>query len=186
MNFRKVIFTLAIALSCMTVFAQRIDIINVSAKPDGKYLEDGGDIVIEGEVLNGNKTGTWIQMHPRTELPHFIIQYKDGKKDGLFLEFDKQASLLKKMEYKDGELNGSCYEWFKGGRLSRSCVYQNGLLHGPLVKCYDKGPIQEEANYKNGVRDGLTVWYNHAEKAQGAKYAADNYKDGLFEGSQET
>lgn len=83
-------------------------------------------------------------------------------------------------------MNGVYYQWYKGGRLAKSFSYLNGVLHGPSVICYDRGPIQEESNYKNGLRDGLTIWYNYADREQGSKYAAYNYKDGLFEGLQET
>ena len=183
---RNFLLTLLFFMSSVVVFSQQMESVTVKGKPDGKFEQSYGTIKITGEVLNEQKTGTWIETHPNTELPHFIVQYADGKKNGLFLEIDKQANLIKKIDYKDGYIHGSSYQWFKGGRLSKNQEYKEGKLDGKTVICYDRGAIQEESYYKNGKRDGVTIWYSYADKGPGPKAAMYTYKDGVFEGVQET
>lgn len=183
---KKHFLTCIMLILCISGFSQKIDKIDLNGKPDGKYVEKIGGVEISGDVLDGMKTGTWVETHPQTELPHYIIQYKNDQKDGLFLEIDKQATLLKKIDYKDNKKNGAYYQWYKGGRLAKMYSYKNDKLDGPSKICYTKGPVQEESNYKDGKRDGITIWYDNIEKGQGPKIAMYTYKDGLFEGVQET
>lgn len=182
---KKVIFTITMMLLVMTAFSQQIYNIKVDAKADGPYDESLGTIRITGEVLNGQRHGTWTEYHSNTELPHYIIQYNDGKKDGLYIEIDRQSYLVKKSEYKNDLLNGTVYEWFRGGRLSKKQEYKDGQLDGKTAIYYDNGFLQEESEYKDGKKNGVTTWYVYANKEQGGKIAMYTYADGKFEGVQE-
>lgn len=182
----KRVFLISLLLtSCLSVFSQAVETFNVSDKADGVLEHNIGSIAISGTVLNGLKTGTWVENHPDKDLPHFIIQYKEGKKDGLFIEIEKNGYIVQKSEYQGGKLHGELCEWYRSGRLSKKQNYKNGLLDGKSVICYDKGYIQEEAEYKEGKRNGVTVWYSYADRGQGSKAAMYTYKDGVFEGLQE-
>lgn len=173
-------------LLAVTTFSQQIYNIKVNDKADGVFEQYYGTIKITGEVLDGMKTGSWVENHPNSELPHYIIQYKEGKKNGLFLEFDKLANLIKKIDYKNDMIHGCNYSWDKNGRITLKQEYKEGQLDGKSVIYTDKGFIQEESEYKAGKRHGVTTWYLYEEKIQGAKYVMYTYKDGMFEGLQET
>lgn len=182
---KKHIVTLLMVMFCMTGFSQQILKVKVDGKADGIYNESLGTMKITGEVLNGQKEGTWTEYHPNMDLPHYIIQYKDGKIDGLYIEIDKQAYIMKKAEYKNDLLDGISYEWFRGGRLSKKQEYKDGKLNGKTAIYYDNGFLQEESEYKEGKKNGVTTWYVYANKEQGGKVAMYTYADGKFEGMQE-
>lgn len=167
-------------------FAQRMDYVVVKDFADGRYVDDSSDIKISGWVLEGNKTGTWIECHSGTELPHFIAQYVENQLDGIYIEIDKQGGILRQSEYKNGKLEGTSFKWAKGGRLIEMVGYKNGLKDGLSKICYDRGTVQEESNYKDGKRDGVTTWFAYGEKEQGPKVAMYTYKKGVFDGVQET
>lgn len=183
---RKILLTTVLTFVCLVAMSQRMNYIEVGNLPDGRYSDESSGVKITGWVLGGMKTGTWIECHSNTELPHFIAQYADGKLEGIYLEIDKQGCLLSQMEYKDGLLDGTSLKWAKGGRLAEMVSYKAGLKDGPVKLCYDRGTVKEESNYKNGQRDGVTVWYAYKEKEQGPKMALYTYKDGVFDGLQET
>lgn len=183
---RKILFTTVLTLVCLAAMSQRMNYIEVRNMPDGRYDDNSADVRVTGLVLGGMKTGTWIECHSNTELPHFIANFVNDKLDGIYLEIDKQGALLSQTEYKGGKLDGTSLKWAKGGRLAEMVSYKDGVKDGPVKLCYDKGTVKEESNYKNGQRDGVTVWYAYKEKEQGPKMALYTYKDGKFDGVQET
>ena len=185
-NMKKIILALAMMVFAVTAFSQQIYNIRVSSMEDGAFEQMYGAIKVYGDVLNGMKDGAWVENHPSTDVPHFIIHYKEDKKNGLFLEFDKQANLIKKIDYKNDMIDGCSYSWNKGGKIASRQEYKEGQLDGESVIYTDKGFIQEESFYKEGKRHGVTTWYLYAEKAQGPKYVMYTYVDGKFEGVQET
>lgn len=182
---KRIVIAIAMFVFALTTFSQQIYSIKVTDMPDGSYQQNFGTIKVYGEVLNGMKEGTWVENFPNADLPHFIIQYKNGKKDGIYMEFDKQANLIKKFDYKNDMLDGLYCEWMKGGRISKKQVYKEGKLDGKSLVYYDRGSIQEESEYKEGKRHGVTIWYSYVERGQGPKAVMYTYKDGLFEGLQE-
>ena len=183
---KKIICAFVMMLFVTTAFSQQIYNVRVSLMADGKFEQQYGTIKVGGDVLNGMKDGNWIENHPNSDIPHFIIQYKEDKKNGLFLEFDKQANLIKMIDYKDDVMDGGNYAWDKNGRMTSKQEYKDGKLDGKSVIYTDKGFIQEESEYKAGKRHGITTWYLYGEKAQGPKYVMYTYQDGMFEGVQET
>ena len=143
---RKTLIIIVMALFAMPVFAQTIESVDVSKAPNGKFTTAAGDCTIEGTVMNGKKEGTWVEyLNNNTYLPKKIVNYQNGKKNGVFIEIDKTGSITKKAEYKNDMLEGQCSEWFRGGRLSKMNTYKNGVLDGKQVLCYEKGSsIQED------------------------------------------
>lgn len=183
---RKTLLALSIMMSfVMTASAQNIYNVKTSDKSDGKMQQNIGTINLVGEVLNGMKTGTWVENFPNTELPHFIIQYSEGKKNGLFIEFDKDGYITKKVDYKNDLIDGAYCEWGRNGRLLKKQEYKDGQLDGRTIICYDNGFIQEESVYENGLKHGVTIWYSYEDRSQGRKAVMYTYKNGLFEGPQE-
>ena len=182
MNMRKTLIIIAMALFAMPMFAQTIETVDVKKAPDGKFTASGNDCTIEGQVQNGQKMGTWIEYYSGTYLPKKIVNYENGKKNGIFVEIDKTGSITKKAEYKDDVLDGQMSEWYRGGRLSKMHTYKNGQLEGQQVICYEQGGNLEVSHYKEGQRDGVTTWFDE----KGNKKMTIEYKNGQFEGKQET
>ena len=185
-NMKKIILSLAMMMFAVTAFSQQIYNIRVSSMEDGTFEQMYGTIKVYGDVLNGMKDGAWVENHPNTDLPRFIINYKEDKKNGLFLEFDKQANLIKKIDYKNDMIDGWSYSWNKGGKIASKQEYKEGMLDGASVIYNDKGFMQEESGYKAGKRHGVTIWYLYDDRSQGPKYVMYNYNEGMFEGVQET
>ena len=183
---KKIICAFVMMLYVTTAFSQYIYNVRVSTMAGGVFEQYYGNIKVVGDVMNGMKEGNWIENYPNSDIPRYIIQYKEDKRAGLYLEFDKQANLIKKIEYKNDSMHGGNYAWDKNGRATTKQEYKEGMLDGKSVIYTDKGFIQEEAEYKAGKRHGITTWYLYGEKMQGPKYVMYTYQDGKFEGVQET
>ena len=182
---KKTFLILMMMSFVMTASAQQIYNVKTSDKADGRIEQSIGTITLTGEVLNGMKNGTWIENFPNTELPHYIIQYQEGKKNGLYMEFNKEGYIIKKVDYKNDLIDGTLFEWARSGRLVKKQEYKDGQLDGRTVICYDNGFLQEESEYKEGKKHGVTVWYSYADKMQGPKAVMYTYVNGQFEGPQE-
>ena len=79
-------------LFVVTAFSQQIYNVRVSSMEDGDFEQMYGTVKVCGEVLNGMKEGSWVENHPNSDIPHFIIQYKEDKKNGLYLVFSMLQS----------------------------------------------------------------------------------------------
>ena len=181
---RKSLMFLAVAMMfSVAMSAQNAETVNVAGAPNGKFSAVGNDCTIQGQVLNGQKEGTWIEYFTGDSfLPKRVITYQNGKKNGVYIEIDKTGSITKQAEYKDDQLNGQVSSWFRGGRLSKMNTYNMGVMEGRQIMCYEKGGVQEESFYLKGQRNGVCTWYDE----NGNKMMTIEYKSGLFEGKQET
>ena len=130
---RKTLIIIAMVLFSMPMFAQTIESVDVSKAPNGRFTSKGNDCTIEGMVQNGKKEGTWIEYFLDSYLPKKIVNYVNGKKNGIFIEIDKTGSITQKAEYKNDVLDGQASEWYRGGRLSKVHTYKNGQLDGEQV-----------------------------------------------------
>ena len=175
---RKTLIIIVMALFAQNMFAQTIESVDVSKAPNGKFTAKAHDFTIEGQVVNGQKVGTWMEYFNNSYLPKKIVNYENGKMNGIYVEIDKTGSITKKAEYKNNVLEGQVSEWYRGGRLSKLNTYKNGVMDGEQILCYEKGGNLEVAAYKDGYRNGLTTWFYE----NGTKKMTIEYKDGQFNG----
>ena len=104
---RKTLIIIAMAFFAMPMFAQTIESVDVSKAINGKFSTTASDCTIEGNVVNGKKEGTWVEyFNNNTYLPKKIVNYMNGKRNGIYIEIDKTGSITKKAEYKNDELDG--------------------------------------------------------------------------------
>jgi len=120
-------------------------------------------------------------------------EYVEGKKEGLWQEYDTQGRLHLEEKYQGDNLNGQKRRWDDKGELLEEISYKRGLLHGEHRKWMD-GVITYQANYlegslhgklyenfltlrtgffKNGV-GAVTVWYEKSKRA--CKYKMKDLK----------
>lgn len=182
---RKLFVTVLLSIFCVAGYAQTMDKVSMVGRPDGDFVHENNGVKVYGTVLDGKKSGTWTETYANTEIPHFIIQFVENNREGLYLEFDKQGAIVKKVEYKNNVMDGS-YLRFKNAVLMERIGYKEGKKNGEATIYYDKGTVMETSTFKDGNRDGVTIWYANKDKTQGEMVAMYTYKDGKFEGLQET
>ncbi len=119
-----------------------------------------GNLLEIGYVENGVKVGSWVTYHPEKMFPQQLINYKDGKQTGLYMEFNEGGITERIANYQNNELHGPNAK-YRFSRLEELSEYKNGKLDG-VFKSYriQDGKLQSSAEYKNGVQDGYYRTYN--------------------------
>ncbi|HEY5826236.1 MAG TPA: toxin-antitoxin system YwqK family antitoxin [Cyclobacteriaceae bacterium] len=112
----------------------------------------------QGTYKDGKRDGSWIEYHPNG-LVKTITSYVDGKKEGLYAELTNNGQLQKRMYYHNNLRHGE-YKEFNYSTVKEERTYQFDKLEGTVKIFYDNGKVMEEGNYKNGTRDGVSKWYD--------------------------
>ncbi len=131
-----------------------------------------------------------------------IVNYKNGKKNGLSVEYYDNGNKKKEEKYKDNELDGKVFEYYPTGKVksvsnyiagklegliqeyyedgavSKTMFYSNNQLGGQYKSYYKNGVVSTEVQYKNGQRDGAYKEYFEDGKT---KYL-EEYKNGVVDG----
>jgi len=87
---------------------------------------------------------------------------KDGKKDGIWIEWDEDGHTFEEYNYKDGILNGLYAAFYESGKRIQAGTYKDGERDG-LWTYYRLGLIFEEVIYENGEVIDVLKWENRWE-----------------------
>jgi antitoxin component YwqK of YwqJK toxin-antitoxin module len=97
--------------------------------------------------------------------------FRDGKREGVWREFDEQGNVLNSQTYQkgvlvgqgivdtDGKRRGLFKEFYPDNSLRAEGVFVDGLRSGEWKFYYHNGQIQEIGSYKEGQPDGIWTWY---------------------------
>jgi|GEM_PF-2005632 len=152
--------------------ADLIDYEDLTSRKRAYVSNERGEIIEEGESLNGLKEGPWMTYNDKG-IPKVLTTYHLGKKQGLSLKFDDKGAISQKEYYHNDELEGECLV-YEGNKLLERNQYANNQLNGISIKYYETGDIQQELSYVDGKMNGLSKWY----KRDGVLIAAYIYEDG--------
>ena len=97
--------------------------------------------------------------------------FRDGKREGVWREFDEQGNVLNSQTYQkgvlvgqgivdtDGKRRGLYKEFYSDSTLRAEGVFVDGLRSGEWEFYYHNGQIQEIGSYQEGQPDGIWTWY---------------------------
>jgi antitoxin component YwqK of YwqJK toxin-antitoxin module len=106
-------------------------------------------------------------------------QYKQQPYTGWLKEMWNAEQVRELCYVKDGKLNGLMVEWYENGKKKKQTNYKNHKKHGLNTEWYECGQKKVESNEKEGELDGLlTTWYKNGQKEIETKW-----KDGKRNGS---
>lgn len=111
-----------------------------------------------------------------------ITYYKEKPFTGYSIEFYNKDQFSKKVEFKNGKKDGLYEMWFEDGVLSYQANYKQGKLNGKAVSWWGNGNKRSEANYVNGIAEGVQMqWY-----ISGVKFKKITLVNGREEGMQQS
>jgi len=128
------------------------------------YLyNENQSVVEEGDVINGQRSGTWVTYHnTEKRLVASITNYIDGKKNGLFMNINDR-NVVTDIGYFLNDAKHGRWARFKNTRREFEENYNNGQLDGRRTE-YDlskgKEDVRETRDYKNGKLHGDFKYYN--------------------------
>ncbi len=97
--------------------------------------------------------------------------FRDGKREGVWREFDEDGNVINSQTYQkgalvgqgivgtDGKRRGEYKEFYPDSTLRAEGLFIYGLRSGEWKFFYHNGKVQEVGSYKEGQPDGPWTWY---------------------------
>ena len=107
------------------------------------------------------------------------INYKEGRKHGLYKRNYSNGKVQEESNYKNGERDGKATWYFETGDKTAEYHYKNGAIDGEVAFYFKNGKVSEFGLYANGEQNGN--WKEFFES--GAMKAEGKYINGKKEGA---
>ena len=147
----------------------------------GSYKEYAitGEIVRQGEFLNGKLSGTWTQKLLKDEghlfsagqdseiLAPFTSEatFQDGKLHGVWTIKDFRGQNLIQWSFDNGTRAGTWTWWYANGQKRLESTYINGALNGDVTEWDREGKVTSQNTYIDGKCLVKAVkWYTLGQK----------------------
>lgn len=139
-----------------------------------QLLPKGGIFVYQ----NIPYSGLAISNYPNSDQVEKRIEFKNGKKDGLFELFFFDGKRSQQIMYVNGKRNGTSKTWWKNGDIRSESNFKNDRGHGTQKQWYREGMIFKQMNLENGKEIGR----QQAWRKNGELYANYEAKNGRIYG----
>ena len=116
--------------------------------------------------------------------------FRDGKKEGVWREFDEKGNVVSSQTYQkgvltgqgivdtDGKRRGYFKEFYPDNSLRAEGIFVEGQRSGEWKFYYQNGKVQEVGNYTDGQPDGIWIWYYE----NGQKQIEEQFYKGMENG----
>ena len=97
-------------------------------------------------------TGVWVDYYDyENGQKEYEGHYKDGKLNGLYVEWYEDGQKKCEERYKNGKENGLCTWWYENGQKECEVHCKDGKLNGLYVEWYEDGQKVYEGYYEDGI-----------------------------------
>lgn len=131
-----------------------------------------GRKLIEGNVLNGKKNGSWITYSPDGQIID-ITNYIDNKKEGPYIKFSGN-SISEFGSFSNNSYHGRIVKYLYG-HLDEAIEFEHGIKKGWAKKFYSNGSVQYEMELIDSIRNGMYRFYGPDGKLQ----IEEKFKNGV-------
>jgi len=132
-----------------------------STVKDGSYTQwyPNGNKFQEGAYVDGKQDGLWTFWSPDGKVAK-TVNYKAGKPDGLTTIFRSDGTTKEREEiYRDGKRQGRWVQYNERGVHILQEEYKDGVLSGTQIAWYDNGKEKFRVELRDGKRHGkATFW----------------------------
>jgi uncharacterized protein len=136
-----------------------------------KYFDKGGKLVAETKL----KPKQEVKFYFSDGAPRWVGNLENGKRNGLWKEYDRNGLILAEYTYIDGSLNGAGKVYFYNGKVYKELNYKDGNLHGEYTEYFRNGKTYKTAWYENGIGFGnVTTYFNNGTKQHFYTLMSDN------------
>ena len=111
---------------------------------DGLFYKEFTDVPFTGEITEQRIQGT----------------VRNGKRDGIWVEYHSNGQLWRKETWKDGTRDGPWFLYHKNGQLWIKRIFKDGVKDGPFIRYYENGQLRSKGAYKGGEKEDDWVYYS--------------------------
>jgi hypothetical protein len=86
----------------------------------------------------------------------------NGKKEGLWLDYDYDGNLVSQSIYFNDKLNGESIGYYETGNILSDGLMKDGLRDGNWIVYFNNGKIAEKGRYLNDKKVGVWEYYINA------------------------
>jgi antitoxin component YwqK of YwqJK toxin-antitoxin module len=115
--------------------------------------------VEQGSFKDGKKHGPWVSYNKDGQL-RFASTFKNGKQDGPWVGYWNNGQLSQKGTYKDDKKDGPWVGYHENGQLDYKGTFKDGKREGPWVSHHYYGQLMHKGTFKDGNQDGPWVGFN--------------------------
>lgn len=128
-------------------------------------LKFNKDLMVSRDEINRYnadklKQGKWVEFH-ENGINKLVGGYVDGKKNGIFKEYDKNGKLIAIYKYEDDLLSESSKDvdvleerktYYPGAKVKTTATYRDGKLQGFLKEFDENGNLISSSKYDQDVK----------------------------------
>ncbi len=93
----------------------------------------------------------------------YQLTVKNGKPDGVSVEWDETGQKRQESHYVEGVLNGPIRTWHKNGQKASEGGYKDGKPDGRFEGWHENGKKSGEGNFKDGESSDRKFWNKKGE-----------------------
>jgi antitoxin component YwqK of YwqJK toxin-antitoxin module len=120
-----------------------------------------GTRIAEGLYFEQKKDSTWLFYSDVDGVLISIEEYKNDKAHGksitLYPDTEQAAELV---NYFEGKRNGEWIKYYEDGSVLNTGFYKDDFLHGPVTFYHPNGKIHIQGRYQEGLKIGLWQTYD--------------------------
>ena len=151
--------------------------------PNGQYKEwnANGSIRITGLYSNGLKDGQWTERYFVADQDFQHYEYKNGKKNGKFIEYLSDGTKVIEGNYKEGQKEGPWEYYFENGKMDMNGHFKSNLQNGHWQYWYPNGQLYYEGEFELGEKQGIWNFnYNDGQLWKKGEYTNDKKNGNWF------
>ena len=131
-------------------------------KVRAQFFNQSGNLVAQGNYINMQRDSVWLYYSNYAGTLSHRVEYASGKHAGKEQSFYPDGSVAEETIWKDGLKEGSWMQYFKNGQLKSTAAYIGDKLEGAFMAFYPDGKKEIEGAYRNDAPDG--EWKRYDDK----------------------
>ena len=128
---------------------------------EGEYIEtyEAGNIKTKGAYKAGKKNGRW-ETYKKDGIPDKVVTYRSDVLHGESITYYTDGSVNEIINYADGKKDGISKEFhFKTGYPKGEYTYSKGKRNGAYKRYYDENNLKEEGRFENDAEVYMKTYY---------------------------
>jgi len=145
----------------------------------GLLIDDNTNKAI-GEFRNGRKDGLFVEYFSNGKMKN-ERRYVYGVKSGVNNEWFENGSRKSEGMYIDGKKEGALIEYYENTNRKYSAEYFKDQLNGKSQNFYSNGELKNSTDFVNGQKNGkYTEWHENGKLRKELVFEKDKVSDGTI------